>query len=310
MEFKHVSVLLEESIKGLNIKKDGIYVDGTMGGAGHSIEICKRLNNEGRFIGIDQDKKAIEAAKEKLKEYKKIEIVRENFVNIDKVLDNLEIDKIDGMLLDLGVSSYQLDEAERGFSYRYDAELDMRMDRRQSLTAKDVVNKYSQEKLTKIFYEYGEEDWGKRIAEFIVEFREEEEIKTTFDLINIIKKAIPKNVRMGGKHPARKTFQALRIEVNNELKIIDKTIKKVVKRLNKGGRLCIITFHSLEDRIVKNTFRFLNKDCICSKKLPICICDKESEVKIITNKPIEPTDEEKEDNRRSRSAKLRIIEKK
>jgi len=309
MNFEHVSVLLNECIEGLNIKPDGIYVDGTMGGAGHSKEICKKLSKDGLFIGVDQDENAIKVATERLKDFDNKKIVRNNFHNIDEVLDELGIDKIDGILLDLGVSSHQLDESERGFSYMQDAPLDMRMDRRSEFDAKHIVNEYSEDELEKIIREYGEERWARRIAKFIVEARSEKELETTLELVDIIKGAIPKKARMDGPHPAKRTFQAIRIEVNNELKIIDETIKKVSKRMNKGGRICIITFHSLEDRIVKQTFKYLSLDCVCDSKILICNCDKEQEVKVISRKPILPSDEEIEVNPRSRSAKLRVAEK-
>lgn len=309
MNFEHVSVLLNECIEGLNIKENGIYVDGTLGGAGHSKEIVKKLK-EGRLIGIDQDLNALKKAKEVLSDYEdKVTTVHNNFRNIKEVLNELGIQKIDGMLMDLGVSSHQLDEQERGFSYWGNARLDMRMNTTSDFSAWNVVNEYSEEELTRIIKDYGEERWAKRIAQFIVAEREEKTIDTTDELVDVIKKAIPKGAREGGPHPARRTFQAIRIEVNDELGIIEKTIKDAVSRLNKGGRLCIITFHSLEDRIVKETFKYLNIDCVCPKELPVCMCDKKREVKIITRKPILPSKEELEVNSRSRSAKLRIVEK-
>lgn len=309
MEFNHISVLLEESINGLNIKEDGIYFDATLGGAGHSKEIAKRLVS-GKLIGIDQDEDAIKKSSQVLKDFgKKVIIRKSNFVDFDIVLDDLGIDKIDGALLDLGVSSYQLDTGERGFSYHQDFPLDMRMDQTKSIDAKYVVNNYSKEALEEIIFKYGEERWASRIAQFIVDERKNKEIATTYNLVEVIKKAIPKAQRLD-KHPAIKTFQSIRIEVNDELNIIDKTITKIVNRLNKKGRLCIITFHSLEDRIVKNTFKYLEKDCICDPRAPICTCDKKSQVKIITKKPILPSDLEVNTNPRSRSAKLRVVEKK
>ncbi len=308
MEFKHVSIMLEECIKGLNIKPDGVYVDGTLGGAGHSLEIVKRLDS-GLLIGIDQDKNAIAKAEEVLRDYDdRTIIVKNNFSNIKKVLFDLNIEGIDGLLLDLGVSSHQLDEGDRGFSYHQDAKLDMRMDRKNPLSAWNVVNEYTEEELEKIIREYGEERWAKRIAEFIVREREKKPVDTTFDLVDIIKMAVPAGARKDGPHPARRTFQAIRIEVNNELGIIEDTIKDAVSCMRKGGRICIITFHSLEDRIVKETFKELNSDCICPKEIPICVCDKRREVKIITRKPIVPSDEEIAENPRARSAKLRIAE--
>lgn len=309
MEFNHISVLLEECIKGLNIKPDGIYVDGTLGGAGHSKEIVKQLET-GTLIGIDQDQNAIKKAREVLKSYEdNVILVNDNFSNIKNILFKLNIESIDGLLLDLGVSSHQLDEGDRGFSYKKDARLDMRMNKKAAKSAWDVVNTYSEEEIHKIIKEYGEDRWAKRIAEFICLERTKKSIDTTFDLVEVIKKAIPSGARKNGPHPARKTFQAIRIEVNDELEIIRKTILDAVKVMNKGGRICIITFHSLEDRIVKETFKELNLTCICPIELPICQCDKKREVKIITKKPIIPTDEEIEVNSRSRSAKLRIAEK-
>ena len=310
LEFNHVSVLLDECIQGLDIKPDGIYVDGTLGGAGHSTEIVKRLK-DGLLIGFDQDINAINTAKERLKPYgDRVRLVRSNFENIKAEIENLGIEKIDGLLLDLGVSSHQLDEAERGFSYMQDAPLDMRMDNRVKTGASEVVNEYSKEELERIIREYGEENWAARIAQFIVEAREEKEIETTLELVDIIKRAIPKKARIDGPHPAKRTFQAIRIEVNRELDVIERTIRDAASIMNKGGRICIITFHSLEDRIVKNAFKELAKSCICPTELPMCMCDKKSEVKIITRKPILPSDEEIEVNPRSRSAKLRIAQKK
>ncbi len=309
MEFIHKSVLLEETIENLNVKPDGIYLDGTLGGAGHSLEIVKKLKN-GLLIGIDQDVDAIKKSTEVLSGYEDLVIIRKsNFKEFDNVLDSLSIGKLDGALLDLGVSSFQLDSGERGFSYHQDHPLDMRMDDENPLNAKIVVNTYSKEDLEDIIFKYGEERWAKRIAEFIVKERSIKPIETTFELVDVIKKAIPKSQRLD-KHPGMKTFQAIRIEVNDELNIIEKTIEKIVDRLNPKGRLAIITFHSLEDRIVKNAFRYLEKDCICDPRAPICTCDKVSKVKIITKKPILPSKEEVEINSRSRSAKLRVLEKK
>lgn len=308
MEFEHIPVLLKEAIDGLNIRDDGIYVDGTLGGAGHSYQIIKRLTT-GKLIGIDQDINAINKAKEVLRDYSdKTILVHDNYVNIKKILFNLGIEKVDGILLDIGVSSHQLDQEERGFSYNKEAPLDMRMDNTRQFSAWDVVNKYSQEDLEKIIWKYGEERWAKRIAEFIVNERKIKSIDTTLDLVNIIKKAIPKRVRMEGHHPAKKTFQAIRIEVNEELDVLEKSIPTMCGLLNKGGRLCIITFHSLEDRIVKEEFKELNKECICPPEFPVCVCDKKREVKIITKKPIIPTVDEIDRNPRARSSKLRIVE--
>ena len=308
MEFKHTPVLLEEVINGLNINKDGIYVDGTTGGGGHSKEIVSRLD-KGRLICIDQDQRALEAAKKNLSDYlDKITFVHDNYSNINNILDNLSIDKVDGILLDIGVSSYQLDKSSRGFSYHKDAPLDMRMDRTKKLSAWNVVNEYGEKKLEDIIFNYGEERWARRIAEFIVEERKNKTIDTTLELVEVIKKAIPKGAREAS-HPGKKTFQAIRIEVNRELDVLEKGIEDMVDRLNPKGRLAIITFHSLEDRIVKHEYRYLNKACICPPELPICACDKEREVKIITRKPIIPSKKEIEINPRSRSSKLRIVEK-
>ncbi|AYE35605.1 16S rRNA (cytosine(1402)-N(4))-methyltransferase RsmH [Clostridium septicum] len=309
MEFKHVSVLLNECIEGLNIKSNGIYVDGTLGGAGHSSHIIKNLSNEGRLIGIDQDKDALKAAGKRLQNYKNVTFVHSNFYNVKNVLDNLNIEKIDGMLLDLGVSSYQLDTGERGFSYMQDAPLDMRMNRENSFSAYEVVNDYSEDELYRIIRDYGEEKFARRIAQFIVNRREEKKIETTLELVEIIKNAIPAKARREGPHPAKRTFQAIRIEVNSELSILNKTIEDAVMKLNKGGRLAIITFHSLEDRIVKVKFKELATSCTCPKEFPICVCGGKAKVKLVSRKAIEPTKEEVEENPRSRSAKLRVIEK-
>ena len=309
MEFIHQSVLLTETIESLNIKSDGIYLDGTLGGGGHSLEIVKKLD-KGLLIGIDQDTDALEKATSVLKDYdERVIIKKSNFKNFDNILDELSIGNIDGALLDLGVSSYQLDAGERGFSYHQNFPLDMRMDSENPINARIVINEYSQEELEKIILKYGEERWARRISEFIVQERNKSPIETTFELVEVIKKAIPKSQRME-KHPAIKTFQAIRIEVNDELNIIEKTIEKIVNRLNPDGRLAIITFHSLEDRIVKNTFRYLERDCICDPRAPICTCDKLSKIKVLTRKPILPSQEEIDQNPRSRSAKLRVVQKK
>lgn len=309
MDFEHTPVLLKEIIKNLNIKEDGIYVDGTLGGAGHSSEIAKRLTR-GKLIGIDQDLNALKKSEQVLAPYSKnVILVHDNYENIDKVLMDLGIPKVDGILLDIGVSSHQLDEESRGFSYNKDAPLDMRMDRTSGISAWDVVNNYSERELEQIIFDYGEDRWAKRIAEFIVLERSEKPIDTTFELVTAIKKAIPKAVRMEGHHPAKKTFQAIRIEVNRELEVLKNSIEKMVGLLNPGGRLLIITFHSLEDRIVKEHFRELYKDCICPPELPQCVCEKKREIKIITRKPIIPTEKEISENPRSRSSKLRIAEK-
>lgn len=310
MKFEHTSVLLDETINNLNIKPSGIYIDGTLGGGGHSIEILKRLNKNGKLIGIDQDDEALKAASQRLGEYAdNFTAVKNNFVHIDKVLEDLNIEKVDGVLLDIGVSSHQLDEGERGFSYMQDAPLDMRMDRDQKLDAYTVVNEYPQELLMEIFYKYGEEKWSKRIAEKIVEERELKPIKTTLELVEVLDHAIPKKVqRQIQGHFAKRVFQAIRIEVNQELRVLEDVIPKIIDRLNIGGRLCIITFHSLEDRIVKNSFKELNKDCICPPEIPVCVCDHRRKINIITRKPIEAEEIEKDENPRSRSAKLRVCE--
>lgn len=309
MEFNHYSVMLNEVIEGLDIKENGIYVDGTLGGAGHSVEIIKKLK-DGLLVGIDQDQDALKFARQKLNEYSgKFILVHSNFSKMKQVLDDLEFDSVDGILLDLGVSSYQLDTPERGFSYNHDAPLDMRMDITQAVTAYSVVNTYTHEELSQIIRDYGEDRWHHRIAEFIVQERQVKPIETTFELVSIIKKAVPKNARRDGPHPAKRTFQAIRIEVNNELLIIENTIRDAVSKLKSGGRIVIITFHSLEDRIVKQTYKDLTIDCICPPEFPICVCDKKAEVKIITRKPIAPSMKELEFNPRSRSAKLRIAEK-
>lgn len=310
MDFKHVSVLREKSIDYLELKEDGVYVDGTLGGGGHSELILERLGPNGRLIGIDQDEDAHVAAAKRLERFgEKFIPVRANFVDLKKVLEDLSIEKIDGMIIDLGVSSYQLDEAERGFSYMNDGELDMRMDRRQSLTARVVLNTYSAAELTKVIQDYGEERWAKRIAEFIVELRQEKEITRTFDLVEIIKKAVPLKARKDGPHPAKRTFQAIRIEVNNELGIIKDTIFDCIDSLKEGGVMSVITFHSLEDRIVKQTYKELARGCICPDEIPMCMCDNEPKVKIITRKPALPSEEELDVNPRARSAKLRVAKK-
>ena len=310
INFSHRSVLLDECIEGLNIKPDGIYVDGTAGGGGHSYHIAERLTGGGRLIAIDRDDAAIAAAGERLKPFAdRVTIVRNNFSSIADVCMMLGVDKIDGVLLDLGVSSYQLDTAERGFTHNADAPLDMRMDRRGELDAFTVVNTYSFDQLKKVIYNYGEERFAPKIASAIVNRREKELIKTTGELVDIIKSAIPAAAREGGHHPAKRTFQAIRIEVNGELDAIEPTIRSATKLLAPGGRIAIITFHSLEDRIVKQTYAELAKGCDCPKSLPICVCGKKPEVDVLTRKPILPSVEEIESNPRSRSAKLRIAEK-
>ncbi|MCR6515413.1 16S rRNA (cytosine(1402)-N(4))-methyltransferase RsmH, partial [Clostridium sp. LY3-2] len=296
MEFKHVSVLLNECLEGLNIKEDGIYVDCTLGGAGHSSEIIKRLDKSGLLIGIDQDTDALNAAGLRLKDYDNKKLVHSNFYNIKNILDELDIEGVDGILMDLGVSSYQLDTGERGFSYMQDAPLDMRMNRENALSAYDVVNTYSEEEIYRIIKDYGEEKFAKRIANFIITRREEKPIETTLELVEVIKNAIPAKARREGPHPAKRTFQAIRIEVNSELTILNKTIEDGVSKLNKGGRMAIITFHSLEDRIVKLKFRELANPCTCPKEFPICNCGKTPTVKLLKRKAIEPSKEEVEVN--------------
>ena len=308
MEFKHKAILLDECIENLNIKKDGIYVDGTLGGGGHSFSILRKLNNTGLLIGIDRDKDAINAATNKLKEYNNFKTVHDNNSNIANILKELNIDKIDGMLLDLGVSSYQLDEADRGFSYMHDAKLDMRMNREDNFSAYDVVNNYSEGKLASIFKEYGEERYSKSIARKICEERKEKYIETTFELVDIIKSAMPKAALNEKQHPAKRVFQAIRIEVNEELIRLKKTIEDIVSVLSKNGRLVIITFHSLEDKIVKHTFEELEGRCTCPKDFPVCVCGYVSHGKIVTKKPIICSEEELKENPRARSAKLRVFE--
>ena len=311
MIFGHKSVLLDETIESLDIKPDGIYVDGTLGGGGHASEVCRRLGDKGRFIGIDQDADAIAAASERLKEFgDKLTIVRSNYENIDEVLKELGISQVDGIYLDLGVSSYQLDTAERGFTYREDdAPLDMRMDQRNEMTAKDIVNTYSESELFHIIKNYGEDRFAKNIAKHIVRARQEKEIETTGELIEIIKAAIPAKVRATGGHPAKRTFQAIRIELNKELEVLENSIDKMTDLLAPGGRLSIITFHSLEDRIVKNRFRINENPCTCPPDFPVCMCGKKSKGRVVTRKPILPSEEELSENKRSKSAKLRVFEK-
>ncbi|MBQ8412970.1 MAG: 16S rRNA (cytosine(1402)-N(4))-methyltransferase RsmH [Lachnospiraceae bacterium] len=310
MEFKHVSVLLEETIDSLNIKPQGIYVDGTLGGGGHSLEIFKRLSDEGRLIGIDQDRDAIAAATERLKEHKdKVTIVHSNYQDIDSVLKGLSISGVDGIVLDLGVSSYQLDNVERGFTYREDTPLDMRMDQSSTLTAKDIVNDYSEQELYRVIRDYGEDGFAKNIAKHIVKAREEKPIETTGELNEIIKAAIPAKVRKGQGHPSKKTFQAIRIELTHELEVLEDSIDKMIELLNPGGRLSIITFHSLEDRIVKNIFRRNMNPCICPPNFPVCTCGQAPKGKVVTRKPIVPSDEEIDGNKRAKSSKLRVFEK-
>lgn len=309
MDFKHVSVLLNETIEGLNIKPDGIYVDGTLGGGGHAYEVLKRLSPKGRLIGIDQDGEALRAADQRLKEFgEQVTLVRDNYCEIDRVLESLGIEKVDGILLDIGVSSYQLDNLERGFSYKSDAPLDMRMDTRQSLTAADVVNTYSENELFTIIKDYGEERFARNIAQKIVQSREDKPLETTQELSEIIQSAIPMKAKAKGGHPAKKTFQAIRIEVNRELAVLKESIDKMIERLNPGGRICIITFHSLEDRIVKTKFRENENPCTCPPDFPVCVCGKKSKGRVITRKPIVPSEDEIAVNKRAKSSKLRIFE--
>ena len=308
--FRHISVLLEECIRELNIKPNGIYVDGTLGGAGHSSEIVKKLTQNGRLIGIDQDADAIRAAGERLSPFAdKVTIVRNNYCNIADIMKEQNISGVDGILLDLGVSSYQLDTVERGFSYREDAPLDMRMDDRSTKTAKDIVNGYSEAELYRIIRDYGEDSFAKNIAKHIVRMRSEKPIETTFELTEAIKAAIPAKIRMNGGHPAKKTFQAIRIELNHELEVLERSLDTMIDLLNDGGRLCIITFHSLEDRIVKVNFKRNENPCTCPPSFPVCICGKKSKGVQLTRKPILPSEEEMEANSRSKSAKLRVFEK-
>ena len=310
MAFKHTSVLLEETIEGLNIKPGGIYVDGTLGGGGHSREIAARLGDGGRLIGIDQDEAAIEAAGKRLSEFEdKVSIVRSNYRNTKSVLASLGITGIDGMMLDLGVSSYQLDTQERGFSYLFDTPLDMRMDTSQSLTAREIINQYDEMELFRVIRDYGEEKFAKNIAKHIVQAREKKPIETTGELNEIIRASIPAKMRAEGGHPSKRTFQAIRIECNKELEVLKDSLNELIDLLNPGGRLCIITFHSLEDRIVKMAFKQAANPCTCPPSFPVCVCGKVSQGKVITGKPILPGEEEREENPRSKSAKLRIFEK-
>ena len=309
MKFNHTSVLLQETIDGLNIRPDGVYGDGTLGGGGHSYEIASILSDRGQLIGIDQDEAAITAAGERLKEFgDRVIIVRSNYRNTKSILQSLQIEKIDGMMLDLGVSSYQLDTEERGFSYRYDAPLDMRMDKRQTLTARDIVNGYSEMELFRVIRDYGEDKFAKNIAKHIVAARQQSPIETTGQLNEIIKAAIPAKMRAEGGHPSKRTYQAIRIECNKELEVLRDSLEELIGLLNPGGRLCIITFHSLEDRIVKSAFKKAENPCTCPPSFPVCVCGKVSQGKVITNKPILPGEEELERNSRAKSAKLRIFE--
>lgn len=309
MDFKHESVLLNETIDGLNINPDGIYVDGTLGGGGHSYQICKRLSDRGRLIGIDQDGEALEAARAHLKEFEdRVTLVRSNYCEIDTILKDLEVTKVDGIVLDLGVSSYQLDNLERGFSYKSDAPLDMRMDQRQGMTAAEVVNEYSENELYRIIRDYGEDKFAKNIAKHIVQARKKEKIQTTAQLSEIIRQAIPMKFQVKGGHPAKKTFQAIRIEVNRELSVLKDSLDTMIDHLGPEGRICVITFHSLEDRIVKTKFRENENPCTCPPDFPICVCGKVSKGRVITRKPIVPSEEEILNNKRAKSSKLRIFE--
>ena len=309
MEFKHKSVLLNETSDGLNIKPDGIYVDGTLGGGGHAYEVCRRLGEKGSIVGIDQDAAAIEAASARLKDFgEKVTIVRSNYCDMKSKLHELGIDKVDGIVLDLGVSSYQLDTAERGFSYREDAPLDMRMDTRQKMTARDIVNDYTEADLYRVIRDYGEDKFAKNIAKHIVQARAVKPVETTAELSEIIRASIPMKFQKKSGHPAKRTFQAIRIELNRELDVLRDSLDDMIDLLNPGGRLCIITFHSLEDRIVKSAFRKNENPCTCPPDFPVCVCGKKSKGSIITKKPILPSEEELEYNSRSKSAKLRIFE--
>ena len=309
MEFKHTSVLLNETIDALQIKPGGVYLDGTLGGGGHAYEVCKRLNEEGRFFGIDQDADAIAAAGKRLEEFgDKVTIIRNNYCNAKEALKAYGVDKVDGILLDLGVSSYQLDNAQRGFSYKYDTALDMRMDQRQKLTARDIVNNYDEMELYRIIRDYGEDQFAKNIAKHIVQTRQEKPIETTFELNEIIKAAIPAKMRAVGGHPSKRTFQAIRIECNQELEVLQNALEDLLGLLNPQGRLCIITFHSLEDRIVKNFYREMENPCKCPAEFPVCVCGKVPYGKAVPRKAILPSEEELERNSRSKSAKLRVFE--
>lgn len=308
-EFRHTSVLLDETIDALNIDPGGVYLDGTLGGGGHAYEVCKRLGDKGRFYGIDQDAAAIEAAGKRLEEFgDKVTIIRNNYCNAKEALKEKGVERVDGILLDLGVSSYQLDTVERGFTYKYDTPLDMRMDQRQKLTARDIVNEYDEQSLYRVIRDYGEDQFAKNIAKHIVQARAEKPVETTFELNEIIKAAIPAKIRAAGGHPSKRTFQAIRIECNRELDVLRDSLEDFVNMLNPKGRLCIITFHSLEDRIVKNFFRDMENPCTCPPEFPVCVCGKIPFGKTVPKKPILPTEEEMAVNSRSKSAKLRVFE--
>lgn len=309
MEFRHYSVMLQETIDGLHIHPDGIYVDGTLGGGGHAYEVCKRLSDQGHFYGIDQDEAAVQAASVRLSEFGGlVTVIRSNYCRMKEELNALGVENVDGIILDLGVSSYQLDESERGFTYRKDAPLDMRMDQRQEKTAKDIVNSYSEMELYRIIRDYGEDRFAKNIAKHIVQVRKKGPIETTGELVEVIKAAVPMKIRMQKGHPAKQTFQAIRIELNRELDVLKDSLDELIGLLKPGGRICVITFHSLEDRIVKNTFRKNENPCICPSHFPVCMCGRTSKGHVITKKPMIPTDKELEENIRSKSAKLRVFE--
>ncbi|MDE6365028.1 MAG: 16S rRNA (cytosine(1402)-N(4))-methyltransferase RsmH [Lachnospiraceae bacterium] len=309
MEFRHTSVLLKETIEALNITPEGVYLDGTLGGGGHAFEVCKKLNDNGRLYGIDQDADAIKAATKRLEEFgEKAVIIRDNYCNAREVLREQGVENVDGIVLDLGVSSYQLDTVERGFTYKYDTPLDMRMDQRQILTARDIVNDYDEKMLYRVIRDYGEDQFAKNIAKHIVQARQRKPIETTFELNEVIKAAIPAKVRAVGGHPSKRTFQAIRIECNHELEVLKDTLEDLVLLLNPQGRLCIITFHSLEDRIVKSFFKEMENPCTCPPEFPVCICGRLPYGSVVTRKPVLPSQEELEVNSRSKSAKLRVFE--
>ena len=308
MIFEHKSVLLNEIIKNLSIKEDGTYVDATLGGAGHALEVCRHLSEKGHFIGIDQDEDAIESSKLRLKDYMdRVDIVKNNYVNIKNILESLNVDKVDGIYIDLGVSSYQLDNAERGFSYRFDSALDMRMDKSLDITAQDIVNDYSEQELYRIIKNYGEDIFAKNIAKHIVIARKEKRIESGLELVEIIKRAIPKKFQITSGHPAKRTFQAIRIELNKELEVLENSLETMIDLLKPNGRLLVISFHSLEDRIVKNIFKRCENPCTCPKNFPVCVCGNKSKGKVLMRKPILPSKEESEANPRAKSAKLRIF---
>ena len=308
MIFEHKSVLLNEIIHNLSMKEDGTYVDATLGGAGHALEVCRHLSEKGHFIGIDQDEDAIESSKLRLKDYMdRVDIVKSNYVNIKNILESLNVDKVDGIYIDLGVSSYQLDNAERGFSYRFDSALDMRMDKSLDITAQDIVNDYSEQELYRIIKNYGEDIFAKNIAKHIVIARKEKRIESGLELVEIIKRAIPKKFQITSGHPAKRTFQAIRIELNKELEVLENSLETMIDLLKPNGRLLVISFHSLEDRIVKNIFKRCENPCTCPKNFPVCVCGNKSKGKVLMRKPILPSEEESEANPRAKSAKLRIF---